>query len=1077
MKAIISKPLSCALLLTASTALTLSAPSLAYEGFDYVPPGIPLNGLSGGTGFAAGGWAADPGITVQPPGLSSPFGLPSTGLCVGGGFNASRQLAGSLTQLEYWVSFMIQANPGNDMVYLGLDTIPSTPLAISFGRLLNTVFIRQGTTIIAQAPYGWVTGSTYLLVARFQQGGAATRVDLWIDPANLTIPPLPPPNLTVNVPTPAYNLVNLQVQPGFLADEIRLGTSPGDVAAAGPVITNQPQSQIVNCGGTASFDVGATGSPPLSYQWRRNGLDLVGNTIGGLVLRQVDVSMEGIYDVVISNSYGSVTSAPAALSIIDPTPYSLTLAQQGSNVALAWPATCASYVLQESPNLNDPMGWMAVATPPQLTGGSNYVNLALSSALRFYRLISSSARDNVVAGRWFGNGPGLAGRHSGIVAIPGNPNALLISSPGGGVWRTFNGGATWAQPLNYAMGDYSVLHLEWDRVRSGRLYAPTYSDLYATTDLGDHWSNLTHFGGYPAPLMPLDHTSDPRPFAQLRYSPFAADCTVFWSKPCQGLYYSYDGSTFTQTWPFPGGASNPDNCILSIAADESTGYVYFSTMNREPFGPAHLFRSASPWTATTPSLTWVPANTGLPNNALVAAIAYGGSPNVLAVAVDAGSSALVYTTTTGTSWDPALNQPPSPAWDPRVLVSPAANQLLLSTVLGYETHDWGNSWNSFSYVGMHPDVRAFYWGTFQGGNYLWLTTDGSSSSGTYSAVSRFNFNPGSTPVGGVTLPLNGLNTWQCYFMVATGNAGVSGSRRRYFMGSQDNGCLASDDGITWTTGGTPPAACGDYPSMVFAPSNPDRGYARTCDGAAFGRTDNAYSAPSAAAVVWSSITPPTPNYTPTIWTENMIAVDPLNQDHVCFANLFNVAVSSDAGNTWTSHSLPGGASPVCVFFNNNSDLYAGTVDHGVYKSTDNAASWSPFGLNSPAPKIVFGIAHSTAGGGVGTFFLATTRGLYRQLPGGAFTLQTADPSYTVSDVRVDSANPNRVCICMGFASLGGQHRGGVLLSTDNGGTFTSLTAGLDIHQAPIAAVQFDPADSRYIHAAVYGLGGWTCFAP
>src|SRR5438105_729384 len=178
MKATISRQLFCALLLTASTALTVSAASLAYEGFDYFPPGTPLNGLAGGSGFAAGGWAADPNVTVQPPGLSSSFGLPSTRLCVGGGFNASRQLAASLTQSEYWVSFMIQANQGNDMVYLGLDTIPSTPLALSFGRLLNSVFIRQGGTIIAQAPYGWVTGSTYLLVVRFQQGGAATRVDL-----------------------------------------------------------------------------------------------------------------------------------------------------------------------------------------------------------------------------------------------------------------------------------------------------------------------------------------------------------------------------------------------------------------------------------------------------------------------------------------------------------------------------------------------------------------------------------------------------------------------------------------------------------------------------------------------------------------------------------------------------------------------------------------------------------------------------------------------------------------------------------------------------------------------------------
>jgi hypothetical protein len=52
-----------------------------------------------------------------------------------------------------------------------------------------------------------------------------------------------------------------------------------------------------------------------------------------------------------------------------------------------------------------------------------------------------------------------------------------------------------------------------------------------------------------------------------------------------------------------------------------------------------------------------------------------------------------------------------------------------------------------------------------------------------------------------------------------------------------------------------------------------------------------------------------------------------------------------------------------------------------------------------------------------------------------------------------------------------------LLSLDNGGTFTSLTAGLDIHQAPITDIQFDPVDSRLIHAAVFGLGGWTYFGP
>ena len=848
-------------------------------------------------------------------------------------------------------------------------------------------------------------------------------------------------------------------------------------ASQAPVIVVQPQGQRVSCGGLASLQVGAAGFATLSYQWRRNGRIIAANTIGGLVLRGLELSEEGVYDVMVSNPYGSVTSAPVALTVVDPTLYSVKVSLQGSNAVLAWPMTCASYVLQEATKLGSPIGWTAVAMPPQQAGGSNSVNVALGQEARFYRLVSSDAQGDVSAAtHWTGNGPGLAGRLSGIVASPTDPNTLLVSSPGGGVWRTTNGGGTWTQPGNYALADYSVLHLAWDRAHSGRLYASTYSDLYASTDLGDHWSNLTHFGGYPAPLMPLDHTSDPRPFAQVVYSPFAApQSTVFWSKPCLGLYYSYDGSTFIQTWPFSGGATNPDNCILAIAADDATGYVYFSTMNRDPFGPAHLFRSACPWTDTTPCLSWVSANAGLPSNALVASIAFGGSANVLAVALDSNSSTLVYTTTSGTSWSAAPMQPPFPAWDPRVLVSPAPNQLLLSTVLAYETHDWGGTWNPVYYSAMHPDVRAFYWGGYANGSYLWMTTDGNESSGSYASIARWNFTPGSTPSGGVTVGVNGINTWQCYYMVATGIPG--GGRRRFFIGALDDGCLASDDGTTWTTAGTPPSGCGDYIALAIAPSNPDRAYARTCDGGSFARSDNAYSAASCAAVTWSSISPATPNYPAAVWSEGMIAVDPLNADHVCFANFFNLAVSSDGGGTWTARSLPNNAEPACVFFDSNGDLYAGTVDYGAYKSTDDGATWAPFGLNSPAPKIVMRVAHSSAGGGEGTFFLATTSGLYRKLPGGSFTLQTADPSYTVSDVQVDPSNPMRVCAALGYGFYAGQHRGGVLLSTDNGTTFTSLTSGLDIHQAPIAAIQFDPVDSHYLHAAVYGLGGWTCFIP
>jgi len=45
-----------------------------------------------------------------------------------------------------------------------------------------------------------------------------------------------------------------------------------------PSITTQPVSQSVTVGQTASFSVAAAGAAPLSYQWQKNGANIVGAT-------------------------------------------------------------------------------------------------------------------------------------------------------------------------------------------------------------------------------------------------------------------------------------------------------------------------------------------------------------------------------------------------------------------------------------------------------------------------------------------------------------------------------------------------------------------------------------------------------------------------------------------------------------------------------------------------------------------------------------------------------------------------------------------------------------------------------
>jgi hypothetical protein len=83
-----------------------------------------------------------------------------------------------------------------------------------------------------------------------------------------------------------------------------------------PGITSQPQDQTVVQGGTASFSVTAGGSAPLRYQWRRNGVNLGGETNDTLTLPSVQTNQAGSYTVVVTNFVGSVTSAVATLTVI-----------------------------------------------------------------------------------------------------------------------------------------------------------------------------------------------------------------------------------------------------------------------------------------------------------------------------------------------------------------------------------------------------------------------------------------------------------------------------------------------------------------------------------------------------------------------------------------------------------------------------------------------------------------------------------------------------------------------------------------------------------------------------------------
>jgi hypothetical protein len=97
--------------------------------------------------------------------------------------------------------------------------------------------------------------------------------------------------------------------------EIVSGPSPTPTPSP-PVITKQPKSVKIMVGQTATFKVTATGTPPLSYQWKKNGAEIPGATNSSYTTPPATRQDNGsLFNVTVSNIAGSVDSRDAKLSV------------------------------------------------------------------------------------------------------------------------------------------------------------------------------------------------------------------------------------------------------------------------------------------------------------------------------------------------------------------------------------------------------------------------------------------------------------------------------------------------------------------------------------------------------------------------------------------------------------------------------------------------------------------------------------------------------------------------------------------------------------------------------------------
>ena len=275
-----------------------------------LPPALALVAAGGDT-VALIGAANSPRISVQPQ---------SSAMSVGGNVTLSVQVSGGTTTAFQWRKngIPISGAIGSTLAFDGVSLfdggaydviVTAGSETVTSRTALVTVLAPISITTQPQAQTAGLGRSVTLTVAAF---GGGPLLYQWRK-SGTNIPGATNATLTI-----------INVQPGDAGSYTVtvsniVGTVTSNAATltvnVAPTISTQPASQTVNAGTTATFTVGATGTPAPGYQWRKDGVAITGATSATLTLTNVAPTAAGSYTVVVTNAAGPITSAAAVLTV------------------------------------------------------------------------------------------------------------------------------------------------------------------------------------------------------------------------------------------------------------------------------------------------------------------------------------------------------------------------------------------------------------------------------------------------------------------------------------------------------------------------------------------------------------------------------------------------------------------------------------------------------------------------------------------------------------------------------------------------------------------------------------------
>jgi subtilisin-like proprotein convertase family protein len=307
-----------------------------------------------------------------------------------------------------------------------------------------------------------------------------------------------------------------------------------------PTITAQPANVTVSIGGTASFNVTASGSAPLSYYWECNGVPIPGATQPGYTTNNVQLTDSGSqFSCLVSNAVGTTASQAATLTVlplpaIAVTPASLTF----GSIQVGASASQSLYVTNIGQGTLT--GNATVASPFGIVSGGSY------------SLAANQGQQVVVS-----YNPTLAGTNSAVVSFTG----------GGGATADVTGAASIVPPPDlYSFTNAAMITINEALPDNTASAATPYPSSITLAGLSGTVSNVS------VTLSGFSHTY-PHDVAVLLVGPRGQKIVVMANSGGYGVanvtytFNDYASTALTEypPGPTPSGTYQPSDCGSGIA--------------------------------------------------------------------------------------------------------------------------------------------------------------------------------------------------------------------------------------------------------------------------------------------------------------------------------------------------------------------------------------------------------------------------------------------------------------------------------------------------------------------------------